>query len=234
MEHSFWIQADEFGTLNLEKVLITFDVPELFVCKNERGERYIALYLDEDTNVYLLAKINSHSLVQMLTGKIPMDQVFRNTPDGNAYYISCCDGKKFSIKKVRSSEVPDCDLPEADALFTLQNEKINNYINLLKDQSCPVRDGVYAAMYNATPTYFSGAGIAVKEKFVFAEVMNYEGRNTADFFDHMPWYFSSKELDAYSKSAFICTVEYKNRRINNDAKSFSVQTPPLDQIKLSA
>ena len=77
---------DLFGPLHEEKVLVTFDVPELFVCVDEKNERYLFLKLN-GYEKYLCVKTPVLVLLLMLKGRISMKEAFYEAVDGIAYYI---------------------------------------------------------------------------------------------------------------------------------------------------
>ena len=76
---------DLFGPLREEKILVTFDVPELFVCVDEKSERYLFLKLNGYER-YLCVKTPVLMLLLMLKGHIPMKEAFHKAVDGVAYY----------------------------------------------------------------------------------------------------------------------------------------------------
>lgn len=128
MKYPVWVAVPELGQLYIEKVLVTFDVPELFVCRSDKGQRYLAVYEDEGDYRYLLAEIDCALLHKMLQQELPIDQVFRWSLHKRAYRLKS-GGPKTSLR-IQAVDIKDLsprELPDADTFFSLHNREIDAY-----------------------------------------------------------------------------------------------------------
>lgn len=126
---------DLFGPLHEEKVLVIFDVPELFVCVDEKNERYLFLKLNGYER-YLCVKTPVLVLLLMLKGRIPMKEAFYEAVDGIAYYIHFdFDSLNYHFERKNIQEIPAKDLPVDGALFTLRKKSIEKYIAKLGNET---------------------------------------------------------------------------------------------------
>ena len=60
-----WIKLKEIGQLYLEKILVAFDVPILFVCTDYAKRRYLCLNIDNETGETAIAEVSNKQLIQM-------------------------------------------------------------------------------------------------------------------------------------------------------------------------
>ena len=135
MKSKKWIRLKEVGQLKIEIVLIQFDMPLLFVCIDESFQRYLVLCINEEEFKYIIVRVSLEKIVEMLTDKIPMDEVFKNSLDSKVIYIEYdFSDKKFHESIGKSSEILEENLPDQGAYFTLKNAKIDKYINTLNEK----------------------------------------------------------------------------------------------------
>ena len=135
MKKEEWISEKKLGKLYLEKVLVTFDVPELFVCVDKKEEnRYLVVLLDADNERYLCVKVTVEALLSMLRGRTAMEDTFRQASDGIAHYIFFnYDTLQYDSAQLDIKSVPIVDLPECGVLFTLKNSGIVKYKSALEE-----------------------------------------------------------------------------------------------------
>ena len=57
-----WINTKETGQLYIEKILVTFDVPILFVCTDYENRKYLCLNADEDDKMAILLTMRTNIL----------------------------------------------------------------------------------------------------------------------------------------------------------------------------
>lgn len=50
-----WIKIKETGQLYLEKIIVSFDIPILFVCNDFENRKYLCLNVDEETGCTVIA-----------------------------------------------------------------------------------------------------------------------------------------------------------------------------------
>lgn len=121
-----WINIKGIGNLYLESILVTFDVPLLFVCKTKDNNRY--LVLSEDEREYLVSKCSDKMLLDMLQNKTPMDKVFMDSDENILIQIDSkeneCVGKVIDRKDLHAGMLPD-----KGAYFESNNDNIKEYVD---------------------------------------------------------------------------------------------------------
>ena len=122
-----WIELGELGCLYVEKVLIRFDIPLLFVCNTQESNiKYLTLCVNEETDEFLLVECNNTVLLELLRGKQSIDGVFKMAK--KLFFVDCCNNlcKSLGIEEV-SGEM----LPDDNTFFTIKNKSIDEYIEKL-------------------------------------------------------------------------------------------------------
>ena len=130
-----WIKLKEYGQLNLEKVLVSFDFPILFVCSDYENMKYLCLNIDDDSGKTVIAATNNEQLLSMLNNEIPMEMVFRNSINKIIVIAEYnADTEQIESYFQDADTVPENMLPQKNAYFELQNESIEDYIDELNRQ----------------------------------------------------------------------------------------------------
>ena len=94
-----WIQVNELGTLYKECVLMHFDVPLLFVCKDKMNNRYLILCVNEEDGQYLCLQIPNDILLKMLKKEIAIVDAFKQPSSKEPFLISYDFSKEEFIGK---------------------------------------------------------------------------------------------------------------------------------------
>ena len=116
--------------LYFEKALVTLDYPVLFICKSN-FDRYLALCIDSDENLYLVAKERNVVIKKMLEKAITMREAFLNALA--LYTIKTGDSIYNDIvKKVEYDSLSNDQLPLYGAFYETSDISITNYINELE------------------------------------------------------------------------------------------------------
>lgn len=128
-----WITTKAFGQLNIEEILVTFDIPLLFVCKDDHDERYLGLCINEEAEEesYLIGKISISSLINMLSNKITMYDIF--LADGQKMIVKMSN-KQLTEQEIKTNELSDDMLPDKGTYYEIWNSKIENYVQKLKKE----------------------------------------------------------------------------------------------------
>ncbi len=128
-----WIELEGFGSLAVEQVLVSFDVPILFVCENQNGKRFLTLCIDDEEGRYVIAEVLTSNLIGMLNNDITMEYVFRQAVNHILYVTEYdFDKEKFNIESEDSLSVSKEILPKEGMYFELNNEKIRQYCRDLR------------------------------------------------------------------------------------------------------
>lgn len=130
-----WIEADPFGSLYYENILVYFNEPDLFICTDQSERKYLVVLLNEDKEEYLLVETDNQNILCVISKEISIEQAFRNAKSGKAFYVSYdADTDRFTSREVEISQVQKEDLPESNVLFTINDGNIQNYRSFLQDQ----------------------------------------------------------------------------------------------------
>lgn len=159
-----WIKTKETGQLFLEKIIVSFDVPILFVCNDFENRKYLCLNVDEEAGTTVIAETDNRTLISMLNNQVTMENVFRNSL-GNKIIIAEFDCKKNEIvSTVQDAKKIDSDLlPEKGAFLELSNKVISEYILFLSKQLIKVEveeffeNGTITVKQSQFQKYFSSS-----------------------------------------------------------------------------
>ena len=113
-----WIYTKRTGQLYTKKILLTFDIPVLFVCTDEQEHLSLCLNVDSDTGLTVIAETCKQMLEDMEQCRIPMETVFRKAEKGElilAWYNK--DENKTEFKVENAKEIPADMLPEKGAFL---------------------------------------------------------------------------------------------------------------------
>lgn len=130
-----WIKIKETGQLYLEKVIVSFDVPILFVCNDFENRKYLCLNVDDDTGTTVIAETDNQMLICMMQDKVTMESVFRNALSDRIIVVEYDSENEELITKLEDAKEISRDLlPEKGAFLELSNKMISEYIAFLGKQ----------------------------------------------------------------------------------------------------
>lgn len=130
-----WIRIKEVGQLFLEKILVSFDIPILFVCVDYENRRYLCLNIDDESGKSVIVATDNKYLISMLKNRISMDSVFRNSIDGKIIVAEYDYENEEIVSHTEDAKKISADmLPKEDAYFELTNKDIEEYISYLERQ----------------------------------------------------------------------------------------------------
>lgn len=114
-----WIYTKRTGQLYTKKILITFDIPVLFVCTDEQEHLFLCLNVDSDTGLTVIAETSKQMLEDMEQCRIPMETVFREAEKGELLLVWYDkDEEKIECKAENVKEIPADMLPERDVFLS--------------------------------------------------------------------------------------------------------------------
>ena len=127
-----WIKIKETGQLYLEKIIVSFDIPILFVCNDFENRKYLCLNVDEETGC---TETDNRTLISMLKNQITMESVFRNSSENKIIIAEYNCEKNEIVSIAQEAKKIDANLlPEKEAFLELSNEVISEYLLFLKKQ----------------------------------------------------------------------------------------------------
>lgn len=141
-----WIKIKEIGQLFLEKILVSFDVPILFVCTDYENRRYLCLNLDDEDGKNIIAETNNKYLLDMLQNKISMDKIFRNSLNKKNIIVEYdYKNKKIISTAVDAEKISAEMLPKENEYFELSNKEIDDYIIFLEKQFIKIENEKFSS-----------------------------------------------------------------------------------------
>ena len=113
-----WIYTKRTGQLYTKKILLTFDIPVLFVCTDEQEHLFLCLNVDSDTGLTVIAETSKQMLEDMEQCRIPMETVFRKAEKGELILVWYKkDENMIEFKVENAKEIPADMLPEIGAFL---------------------------------------------------------------------------------------------------------------------
>ena len=110
-----WIYTKRTGQLYMKKILLTFDIPVLFVCTDEQEHLFLCLNVDSDAGLTVIAETSKQMLDDMEQCRIPMEMVFREAEEGTLILIWY---DKVEYKTENAKEIPADMLPERGSFLS--------------------------------------------------------------------------------------------------------------------
>jgi hypothetical protein len=107
--------------LEISQILVYFDLPELFIAKDEVGNKYISLLVEEIDNTphFILTPISSDRLTNYINGKVDLRDIFTNPEIKEFYSIINIKSDKFRVTNFDAYELPEKYLPEQGLFYEL-------------------------------------------------------------------------------------------------------------------
>lgn len=106
-------------SLTVDKILVYYDLPQLFIAKDQIDSRYICLLVDSETEFarYISIPVSKHKLNELILGNIDLRTAFESSETGVWYFITSDDNEEFIIQAVNFNVVDDYYLPDAGFVF---------------------------------------------------------------------------------------------------------------------
>jgi len=118
--------------LFLEQVLVYFDLPLFFICKDMAENRFAVLCYDDEDLDYIVAEVSLKDIVKMLQNEIPMDVLFTSARQKWQYQAGV-DVETTFVNPVRSFE--NEQLPTKGSFFGVLNAEVSGYLQRLKAEN---------------------------------------------------------------------------------------------------
>lgn len=198
-----WYYAKNIGQLYIEKVLVHGDEPVLFVCVDDNNQRYLCMAYEPEMLRFVMIRISTDQLLDMLENKLSMDRTFRLadeiiTTEENADSNSDID---MILTANDSRTFPADHLPKAGAYYNLNFGWVKDYIAQLKDEQTN-------ADIELSLAYFQPFNKSVIDKFN----ITYKAALEKPTYESLVGSHSDRELSA----------NYKSKVDNQDSYSMNV------------
>lgn len=119
------------SNLVLDKVLVSFnEIPIFFICIDQKKNRYVVLCSDIDDFQYIIVPQKTQQIVDMLSQKITMRDLFENID----HFWSVQSGNvpdEDIVDLLSGNQMDEEILPESGALYTIVDDGIREYLNKL-------------------------------------------------------------------------------------------------------
>ena len=121
--------ANTILKLTVDRVLIFYDLPQLFIAKDQLGGKYVCLNVDTETDYarYFSIPVSINKLNDLILSNIDLRTAFQSSENGVWYFVTFDENEEFITEAVNFDEVPDVLLPEPDFFFP-QVEEANQTI----------------------------------------------------------------------------------------------------------
>ena len=116
--------------LTISQVLVYYDIPELFLAKDEVGTNFIcllAIYEDDDL-LFVCTAVSSVRLMSFINGSTDLREIFKNPETGQFFQFSKLEGSYIEADFWEITELPEELLPEQG--FKYQKEVAENNLIL--------------------------------------------------------------------------------------------------------
>jgi len=103
-------QDTELGAIALVEVYVYYDRPCLFSCRSEKGDLFLALWIDEtlESDRWLYAPIPESVIEQLGSGNSDIRSFFTDAPGDRVFDIEVFEGDRPSVFSCKSC----CDLTD--------------------------------------------------------------------------------------------------------------------------
>lgn len=197
-----WIQVNEIGELYKECVLVRFDVPLLFVCKDKRNNRYLVLCIDEEEGVYLCQQVTVKVLLKMLNKEITMADTFRQTPIRDNFLISYnFESESFEGHYILTEDLTADMLPDEGVYFQLDNQNVRQYILKLKEEN----DNVCMKI---SPRYIEDIEEISRQVIAYKKIQRSSAKRLFGAYDRKNY----EKMRMLNYDAELCKVSQKRQR----------------------
>ena len=131
--HYFTING---APLYIEKVLLFFqEIPLLFICIDDKGNRYFCLCRDTDKGTHLICKVSIDTLLKYLKSEISFTNMYESTDI--FYKVEVGTKEDFSddiITEIASNEFKDNIIYEEEVYFNAYLDYQKQYIRQLETE----------------------------------------------------------------------------------------------------
>lgn len=123
-------------SLYIEKVLLFFqEIPLLFVCIDDKGNRYLCLCRDTDKGTHLICKVSIDTLLRYLKSEISFTDMCEFTDI--FYKVEVGEKEDFSddiITEIKSNKIKDNIIYDGDVYFDAYLDYQKQYIRQLETE----------------------------------------------------------------------------------------------------
>ena len=110
-----WYLVDRIGKLYEETVLVRADEPVLFVCMDEKKNRYLVEAVDGFDGEFVIARIEDNVLNKMINNKITMYGAFKQSE--KLLHTSFDESYNLKSKIYSNDKIPNELLPRKNTYF---------------------------------------------------------------------------------------------------------------------
>ncbi len=128
-----WICLKNKEQLYIDIVLVHFDVPLLFICKDEIGKKYLVECIDEEKEMYILSPIDDDTILNLINKEITMRDSIKQGKNHRVIKVEYnFKSKSFEEKDITSDELHNDELPDEGAYLEYLSSDVRDYKKRLK------------------------------------------------------------------------------------------------------
>lgn len=120
--------------LYIEKVLLFFqEIPFLFVCMDDKGNKYFCLCQDTDKGTHIICNVSTDTLLKYLKSEISFTNMYESTD--TFYKVEVGEKEDFSddiITEMKSNKIKDNIIYDEEVYFNAYLDYQKQYIRKLE------------------------------------------------------------------------------------------------------
>lgn len=122
--------------LNISRILIYYDFPELFLANDNVGTKYLCLLtkFNENSPEYVCLPVSNSKLASLISGEIDLREAFINPETGNWFYINSFNGESFEASRLETKELQENLLPEEGFLYPQIDESNKEIVTEVQER----------------------------------------------------------------------------------------------------
>lgn len=105
--------------LTVDKILIYYDLPQLFIAKDQIGTKYVCLHVESETEYaeYIAIPISKDKLNELILGRVDLRTAFQSSETGVWYFITSDEQEEFVTNPINFEVVDEKYLPDEGFYF---------------------------------------------------------------------------------------------------------------------
>ncbi len=187
--------------LTVDKVLIYYDLPQLFIAKDQVDSRYICLLVESDSEYvqYISIPVSKEKLNRLILGQLDLRTAFEASENGVWYFVTSDENEDFVTKAVNFNVVDEKYLPDPGFYFPLVEEDDAVIIKEATEKNNAIVHLSFIDVYNSNSMDIELLGDMMK---LFQNLVKYSYKKAISAVKHRPDLDADKnyQLRAFSTS----------------------------------
>ncbi len=105
--------------LTVDKILIYYDLPQLFIAKDQVDGKYVCMNVDSENEYpkYISIRVSTNKLNELILGKMDLRTAFQSSETGVWYFVTFNENGDYITDAINFSVVDEKYLPEEGFFF---------------------------------------------------------------------------------------------------------------------